>query len=275
MRRLIASGVIERPSLLRDSLETLDIELVEYRYSKCTADGTPSGHSYETKINVLNDDLAQFAIVAQQSRRLRTLRIQAWSGPTPDYPNFREDFLSLPMIQAFLSLDNLGVLILDLSNEPEQHGDGHICTAIGALLGTLRTLELRMPRICPEVLKPRDPRAILRLSEVVITLSMANADHELEEEPGPHSQRCGSQAGGLLQLQAEMLQQAEILATQMASPKALRIISHSPLDFKEESLDVLTGKTMIWDYSDDTDEEFSEPESEILDVLPSKMINIF
>jgi hypothetical protein len=57
----------------------------------------------------------------------------------------------------------------------------------------------------------------------------------------------------------------------MASPKTVRILSHSLPQFKIQSLDVLSGKTtilgddMAWDEDGETVEEASEPESEITD----------
>ncbi|UNI13852.1 hypothetical protein JDV02_000550, partial [Purpureocillium takamizusanense] len=123
--------------------------------------------------------------------------------------------------------------------------------------------------ICPDVLKPRDPNDGLYLNVVVINLSLTT------NLPGitsaAHSKRCGSQGGGLLQLKAEIQEQAEALATRMASPKIMRILTHSLPQFTTQSLDILTGKTMIldddmgWDEDGKTVEDDSEPESELLD----------
>ncbi|KAI1649642.1 uncharacterized protein F4817DRAFT_27443 [Daldinia loculata] len=97
-----------------------------------------------------------------------------------------------------------------------------------------------------------------------------------------HAKRCGSQAGGLLQLIADIQEQAEVLATRMASPKTIRILTHSIPQFETQSFDVLTGKTMLldhdmaWDEDGKTVKEDSEPESELLDddFLLSQMNNI-
>ncbi|KFH44943.1 hypothetical protein ACRE_042420 [Hapsidospora chrysogenum ATCC 11550] len=196
LRSLIASGGIigtpSHPPPLSDSLETLDIELRGY-YQLCTSspreylrlsnssDGAttapnevPRQDPLETWQRDLNSDLSQLAVVAQQSPRLRTLRIRAWSSRSLlDSPEY---YLQLPTIQTFLSVDNLSVLALDLSgsflDSSGQQGDGrHICPAIGAVLCTLRTLHLRMRNICPDVLKPRDPISSLRLGVVVVNLS--------------------------------------------------------------------------------------------------------
>jgi hypothetical protein len=84
-----------------------------------------------------------------------------------------------------------------------------------------------------------------------------------------HSKRCGSRDGtGLLPLEADMQGQAKTLATRMASPKTVRILTISLPWFKAQSLDVLTGKTtlldddMAWDEDGKTLSEYSTPESE-------------
>jgi len=69
-----------------------------------------------------------------------------------------------------------------------------------------------------------------------------------------------------------MREQAEALAARMASPKTVRILTHSYPNFRRQSLDVLTGKTMIlegdvaWDEDGETVEEYSgRPESDFSD----------
>jgi hypothetical protein len=108
------------------------------------------------------------------------------------------------------------------------------------------------------------------LSEVVINLSLAE-----NIVPGvtaaAHLKRCGSSqdGGGLPQLKADLCKQAEALAaTQMASPKVVRILTHSLPQFETRSLDVLTGKTMTledgsaWDEDGKTVEEETSETSE-------------
>ncbi|KAJ2985588.1 hypothetical protein NUW58_g5448 [Xylaria curta] len=292
LRDLITSGPLKRLSPLKNSLEILDLELSGQRYSHSST-FDPQENAQEsnasiatgsnevlndipakTWINVLNDDLGQLAVIAQQSRRLRTMRIRARYSPSPNALDTPENYLLLPTIQGFLSVEIFRVLVLDLSvsflNPSGEQGKGlHICPAIGTLLRTLQMLHLRMPSICPDVLKPLNPDGSLNLSTVVINLSL------ITNQPGTtfaaHSKRCGSLAGGLLQLKADIQEQAEALAPRMTSPKIMRVLTHSLPQFETQSLDILTGKTMVldddmaWDEDGKEVMEDSEPESELLD----------
>lgn len=298
LRVLVSSGATKEPSPLQDSLEALFLKIrgdqvrisrfyQEYRYRQgSNASNAPPApdefhgdNALETWLKDLDTNLAQLAIMAQKSRRLRVLRIQAWGypapAPLPSYDGYY--YLSLPTMRALLSVENLSVLVLDLStnfliSSRGRGGDagGHICTAIGTLLGTLRTLHVRMRSICPDVLKPRDPNGSLRVSTVVVNLSL---DLNLGGiTSASHSRQCGPLSWGFLQLKADMREQAEALAARMASPKTVRILTHSYPNFRRQSLDVLTGKTMIlegdvaWDEDGETVEEYSgRPESDFSD----------
>ncbi|KAK5660875.1 hypothetical protein OQA88_12246 [Cercophora sp. LCS_1] len=289
LRSLVTSEVAKRPSLLQSNLETLHLELRGYPLYistpyplECTqeSDALVASVPNETLGNnptkipraALDEDLDQLAIITHQSHRLHTIRIRAWAFPCPEPFDSAGDYLPLPTMQALLSVENLRVLVLDLSagflsSAGEQGNGHHICPAIGALLCTLRTLHIRMRGICPDVLNPQDPNISLQLREVVINLSLT------ENAPGitsaAHSKRCGSQGGGLLQLKADLRKQAEALATRMEFPEVMRILTHSLPQFETNALDILSGKTMIlkdgsaWDEDGKAVEEGSETESEI------------
>ncbi|KAI1362773.1 hypothetical protein F5Y08DRAFT_329846 [Xylaria arbuscula] len=291
LRSLIASGIMERLSPLKNSVETLDIELRGYQV--CISKYYPQEHTLgsnalmatasnetardnpvKTWMKVLNNDLAKLAIIAQQCRRLRTLYIRAWRSLSPEPLDMPDDYLLLPTMQSLLSAENLSVLVLDLSvdllkSPGKQEKDNHICPTIGALLCSLRTLHVRMRSICPDVLKPWNHKDRLHLREVVINLSLTSNLAGITS--AAHSKRCGSREGGLLQLRDDMLVQADVLATRMSSPKIMRILTHSLPQFEKHSLDVLTGKTMIldddmgWDEDGKTIKDDSDPESELLD----------
>lgn len=292
LRSLITSEAVKGSSPLNSSLETLNLELRRYESSVSTSysqeyadqpgflmlpasNETSMDNPVKLWIKALNNDLAQLPIVAQRSHRLRTLRIRAWSSPSPEPLDSPEKYLLPSTLQAFLSMENLSILVLDLTSgflhsSAQQVNGHHICPAIGTVLHTLRTLHIRMRNICPDILKAQSSNNRLHLSEVVINLSLTT------NQPGitsaAHSKRCGLLVGGLLLLKAEMREQAEALVTRMVYPKTIRIITHLLPQFETQSLDVLTGKTMkleddmAWNEDGKTvKEDSSEPESEIRD----------
>ncbi|KAI1293244.1 hypothetical protein F5Y03DRAFT_332231 [Xylaria venustula] len=287
LRSLMVSRAIERSSTLIRSVETLDLELRGYPsyissfylqenteklddFAAPVSNETPNDISVETWVKSMGNNLSRLAVIAQQSRRLHTLRIRARNSPSPEILENPVDYLSLPTMQSFLQLDNLSNLVLDLNtnfldSRVDQRNGLHICPAIGALLGTLRTLHLRMRSICPDVLTARDSNDNLNLRVVVINLSL------ITNQPGitaaVHSERCGSGVGQL-QLRADIKEQAEALVTRMASPKTIRILTHSLPSFQIRSFDILTGNTMTlndgaaWDEDGRTVVEDSEPDSD-------------
>ncbi|XDG04573.1 hypothetical protein ABKA04_004188 [Annulohypoxylon sp. FPYF3050] len=125
------------------------------------------------------------------------------------------------------------------------------------------------PRICPDVLRPQHHDTNLRSSEVLINLSLSTKSSMTTS--AAHSTRCGSTGGGFLQLKADIEDQAKALAARMASPKTIRILTHSFPHTEMQSLDVLTGKNMTladdmeWEDDGKTVEDVSDLESEISD----------
>ncbi|KAI1441524.1 hypothetical protein F5Y02DRAFT_294216 [Annulohypoxylon stygium] len=293
LRRLLSSQDVERSLLaIKGSLEILDLELK--RFEDWSSIPEPLSNPQDANIwdifiwggdlgrvlladwtTVLDNDLAQLAVTVKNSPRLRMIRIQASSERHPLLPHLpRRDYLSLSTVRALLSVENLTVLELDLCGTHlmprQEHGDDfHVCTSIGALLTNLRRLRLRMRSICPDVLRPQHHDTDLRLSEVLINLSLS------EKSPmttaAAHSTRCGSTGGGFLQLKADIEDQAKALAARMASPKTIRILTHSFPHIETQSLDVLTGKNMTladnmeWEDDGETVEDHLDLESEISD----------
>lgn len=185
---------------------------------------------------------------SSQSLKLRVLRIQATSEIHPLLEFLqRRDYLISFTICAFLSPNKLTSLELDLRgtrlvpHQSQEDGEVvHVCTSIAALLTTLRRLRLRMPTICADTMKPRQHSTSLRLNEVVINLSLSN------ESPlttsAMHARCCGPSAAGLIQLKADIENQARNLATQMAAPRIVRVLTHALPKIEMHAFDVLTGK---------------------------------
>lgn len=237
LRNLIRSRTIAKSSPLEDSLETLVLQLGDRQ--SWTKD--------------LTEDLAQLATIAQHSRRLRSIRVQAWNVVPREALENPELHTPLPPIPDLLSVENLSVLVLDLSgssgsfpNPPGQQVEQlHICPAISTSLRTLRILHLRLPRICAEAVTPPDPNDNLHLRVMVINLSQIVNLPDVTAVT--HSKRCDSQGGGLLSLEDEIQEQAEALVARTACLETVRILTHSFPRLETQSLDVLTGKTMILD----------------------------
>ncbi|KAI1087174.1 hypothetical protein F5B19DRAFT_486913 [Rostrohypoxylon terebratum] len=273
--------------LIKASLKILDLELKGFEHWSSISEikGYPQDDSiWEGDLGralltdwttVLDNDLAQIAVAVKNSPKLRMIRIHASSERHPLLPYLpRRDYLSLPTMRAILSAENLTVLELDLRGthlvpRQEHSDDFHICTSIGALLPNLRRLRLRMRSICPDVLRPHHHDTDLRLSEVLINLSLSK--DSLISTSAAHSIRCGSTGRGFIQLKADIEDQAKALAARMASPKTIRILTHSLPQIELQSLDVLTGKCMkladdmAWEDDGKTVEDDSDSESEILD----------
>lgn len=296
LKRLVNAGVFKPPSTLRDSCEVLSLHL----------GGDPTlpsalGHSLtpnnedasmaldevsqdDTLLNsqALDNDLQQLALLTRGSRKLRSLSIRAWCFPSSGFLGSQGDYLSLPTMRSLLSVDNLVVLLLDLPvgfcDSHEHQGDGcQLCPTIGALLGSLRALQLRTRTICPTALKPQSHSSSLRLSKLVVNLSLAT--NLPWQTSATHAKRCGSDGGGMLQLKADLQKQAESLVPRMTAPKILRILTHSLPSIETLALDVVTGKSMIlddsmaWDQDGRTPEEYSEPESELSDDALAAFLN--
>ena len=250
LQSLMTSWVMKRPSLLHNQLETLDLDLRGVRpyFQEWTLKAgivVDITRLFEDAREAAPKNLEQLAMITQKSHRLHTLRmrVEGYGYQSSRY------HLPLPTMQALLSVDNLRVLVLDLpsgllNSSGQEENDTHICPAIGALLCTLQTLRLRMRSICPDVLRSRGPNDRLQLSEVVINLSLI--EYLPRGRTASESKRCGSQSGGFLhQLRADLCEQAEALVAQMAFPEVVTILIPSPRLWDLESLDILTGESMV------------------------------
>ncbi|KAF5024644.1 hypothetical protein F66182_3266 [Fusarium sp. NRRL 66182] len=242
----------KKPDILRGSLEALILNFGIHQApanSFGSQEPTPGAGSHETPCKSSDGDLGQLAVIVQQAPRLHFLRIEAYGSPKSDPLEGPEDHISLNSIQAVLTVKHLTFLAIDLpggvlTSSGERAEICHICPNIGALLHKLKYLRLRVRNICPDALKPRDPAESLRLNKVIVNLSLKM------DFPGitsaTHSKRCDPpNEGGFFQLKAEMQEQAEVLGVKMASPKLIRILTHTFPQLETHSLDVLSGRTML------------------------------
>ncbi|KAI9888210.1 MAG: hypothetical protein M1814_001091 [Vezdaea aestivalis] len=293
LRRLLSSPYLESSlPLVKDSMEILDLELKGFEdwdsislsqhdtqvQTVATASILDGAHGRAVRAawtTELNNDLLYLASIVEQSRRLCVLRIYATSELHPFVPLLeRRDYLFRPTVCAFFSISSLTSLELDLCGTRiiQEYGEGfHICTDIAALLTTLRRLQVRMRSICADVLKPRQHCTTLRLEELIINLSLS--DESLLTTSTAHATCCGSSTGGFLQLKADLEKQAQVLVTQMAAPKMVRILTHILPSIQIRAFDVLTSKTVAlskdaeWDDKGETmEDQVSDEESEISDL---------
>ncbi|OAR02950.1 hypothetical protein LLEC1_07652 [Akanthomyces lecanii] len=291
LKRLINVGGLSQPSALRNSCEDLSLYIggdqtrtispsaQSFARTSTNADTSTALHVVsqdDTLANsqILNNDLVQLSLLIQGSFKLHTLYIRAWSFPPFHIRGSQRDYLSLPTMRSLLSVDHLAALVLDLpvgfcdSSEYQEAGC-QLCPTIGALLGNLQSLQLRVRTICPNALKPQSHSHSLPLTKVVVNLSLST--NLPWQTSAIHSKRCGSAGGGMLQLKADLQKQAESLLPRMATPKFLRILTHSLPSIETQVLDVVTGKTMIlddnaaWDQDGRAPEKVSTPEPELSD----------
>ena len=111
----------------------------------------------------------------------------------------------------------------------------------------------------------------LRLNEVIINRSLSNESPLITS--ATHATCCNASSNGLLQLKHDLEEQARVLATQMANPRMVRVLTHTLPTIKIKAFDVLTGDNSIleddaeWDSDGKVIEELvSDGESEISDL---------
>jgi hypothetical protein len=286
LRRLMSSPYIETTlPLIGDSVEALELNFKGYDNWDFTLLGQtnlvstwdePLGRELREAWTIeLDNHLSRLATTIKQSRRLHTICIQAVDEKHPSlfWPSFevrshnldRRDYLSLSTIRTFLSAKNLSSLDLDLCGtglttsqlEHQEHGaETHVCTSIAALLTTLRRLRLRIRTICPDVLKSQQHSTNLRLDDVIINLSVQN---DSVEGPGSSTPagHCFPSLGRSFQLREDMEKQAQVLVTQLAAPKIVRILMyrvHPKWRRKMFAFDALTTHTVMLMWREEWDD---------------------
>lgn len=207
-----------------------------------------------------NRNLLFFAGIIEQVPRLHHLRIQAVK------PITRLDYLFPSTVHALLSPSNLTRLELDLCGVEDSFETGnkiHLCASIAEHLSVLQYLRLRMHLICADILKVRQQDTVLRLHTIIVNLSVAS------NRSISHAQCCDIHPGGLSQLQQDLVEQAQILTTQMAAPRMVRILRHTRSSTGDLprvlAFDVLTGETLELSEGEEWDENGTVIEEQVPD----------
>jgi hypothetical protein len=138
---------------------------------------------------------------------------------------------------------NLAVLNIDLcsiSLVPPSEGGEHICHYIGSILATLIHLRLHMRIICVDALTPPKHAMNMRLTEVIVNLSLY--DESLVPSPATHATPCTG--GGKLKLRNDMKERAKDFLHRMSSPMTVRVLTYTSPKLNMRSLDVLSSRYM-------------------------------
>jgi hypothetical protein len=219
---------------------------------------------------ILDADLARPARTAKEAQKLRCVHIRAPNGHASiSLQPLHHELVRASTIQGFLSAQNLAVLDIDPCGKslvPPPEGGEHICHSIGSLLATLTHLRLRMRTICVDALTPPKHAMNMRLTEVIVNLSLY--DETLVPSPATHATPCTG--GGKLKLKNDMEGRAKDILKSMSSPKTVRVLTHTLPKLRIRSLDVLTDKYMeleegaAWDDDGRTIVDDVDSESDIV-----------
>lgn len=211
---------------------------------------SPHGHEIRSDWTTeLDNDMLRLAEAVKNSRNLRSLRIIATAEMCSSIIfSPRRVYLYTFTIRPFLSTHSLATLELDFAGtqliQSEDEGqDLHVCMDIAALLTTLVCLRLRMRSICADALKPVQHAKNLHLNEVLVNLSLADEVPLISS--ATHATCCHTPSPGFLQLKHDIQEQAQVLVTQMATPKMVRLLNHRLLISEMEMFDILTGETTV------------------------------
>ncbi|KAF2274863.1 uncharacterized protein EI97DRAFT_443735 [Westerdykella ornata] len=168
-----------------------------------------------------------------------------------------EDWRSIPESGSYSQDAN----VLDAPSWDWDHG-------LALRLAWTRVLDIDLARLA--IIAKESPRLrVFTLEGGARQLSLSN------ESPlttsATHSSACWPTEGGFLKLKADIEDQAKAFVAHMASPRFIRILTHTLPQLEMRSFDVLTGKcmrladNMAWEDDGEIIEEDSDSESEILD----------
>lgn len=202
-----------------------------------------------------------------------------------------DDYLSLwsptKLIDVFQAT-NLSHLVIDTCGSEIQD---HACPAIALEISSLRSIRLRMRKICPRVLslqatqdsrqnalaqsaheQRKEPVALAKLESIIINLSRIDNGRRSTA----YSQHCTETKRGW-ELFDDMVIAASETANEFPTLQVVRVLCHKHPWTRMVSKDCISGTKMLisddidgdWDWSDDgpidPDEVRSSPESEIND----------
>ena len=187
-------------ALLRESLQCVNIVLDGLPKPGTTGTGTDTrtggaggSDHYPNAAEFFNTpaNLIRFCVMLRNFRNLQTVRFAArWqNGDWPADPA-HAGYMPLNSLTPYLET-HVAVLDLDLCGADVAHDDGtpvDFCPTVRRLLGRLRTLRLRLRRICSIALFPVDSETVT-LAELTVSLYLGRVS---EYNPKLNaSRRCG------------------------------------------------------------------------------------
>lgn len=255
---------------LASYVQRLDIDLYGARdgcakHNQNQSGQTVTGEEWsETLVHRL-DNLSE---LLPRCTRLGSFSLRLKSQFDPSNPLLpREHYLSLwsptKLVDAFQAT-NLSHLVIDTCGSEIK---GHICPRIALAIPSLRSVRLRMQKVCPRILgimgaedKPsntldqskaeqRDSAPVAKVERIIINLCLKEADRFFAE----YSRHCTKPTRGW-DLYDEMVTAATETAKQFTTLKVMRILCHKHPLLKIITKDCIYGSKMV--ISDDGDEDW-------------------
>jgi hypothetical protein len=137
-------------------------------------------------------------------------------------------------------------LVLDIcgSETEDDHTSGHhMCPNLASLIPSLRTVRLRMRKICPRIFEfPSDPEHNSRLESLIVNISLR--EHDIRILYSGYSSHCETYRDGW-DLYFEMIEAATTAIPKLPKIKVMKLISHKDLETETVSHDCITGRRAI------------------------------
>ena len=220
----------------------------------------PKDWPAEQDIAKLNEILTS---LVKQSNHLTsfTLRVRSHFDPVnPLIP--RQQYISSWDPTQFLSVlgsSNLTHLVIDTYGS-EMNSSIHICPLLALQIPSLRSVRLRMCRICPQILEfsRGDSAMLLQIESLIINLSLQDVDRF----SAGFSHHC-TEPRRALDLYNEMITTGTGIAKQPPSLKVFKILCHKHPFPDTMTMNCITGiRTILagadWDWGDEGESEPGE-----------------